>query len=218
MISIPEELSDTLSLLPGPVLRSGRYGKHVTFFPSRKNGKTVFCETWLEADFCLELERLPFVTAYETLPFTLSLKKGRKRYTPDFAAKLGDGKVVLYEIKLDKALNASSIRERLRFFQNLFAECGYTLESIRETQFRHPIKTLNLQILYQQSMSASHQSASIVNALISAAPQRKLSVKDLLANQTPHQDIAYAVFYQLVQADLYRPFNPHTQLRCRKEE
>lgn len=218
MIFIPEELSDSLALLPGPELRSGRHCKHVTFLPSRKNGGTVVCETLLEADFCLELERLPFVRTYEAQPFTLTLKKGRKRYTPDFAAKLHDGTIVLYEIKPDSALNDSLTYERLSFFKSLFAECGYALECVLESQFRHPIKTLNLQILYQQSMGASRQSASIVNALINSAPQQKLSVEELIATHVPRHDIAYAVFYRLVLADLYRPFSKHTQLRRWREQ
>ncbi|MCY1358500.1 hypothetical protein D9M69_450360 [compost metagenome] len=218
MISIPEGLSDTLALLPGPELRSGRYCKHVTFLPSRKNGGAVACETLLEADFCLELERLTFITAYEAQPFTLTLKKGRKRYTPDFAAKLRDGTIVLYEIKPDNALNDALTYERLCFFRSLFAECGYALECVRESQFRHPIKTLNLQILYQQSMGATRQTASVVNTLINATPQKKLSVQELIADQASRPDIAYAVFYRLVLANLFRPFSLNTQLRCRKEQ
>ena len=217
MISIPDELKSTLSLLPGPQLRRGKYGKHVTFIPSRKNGGNVACESLLETAFCLELERLQIITTYQSQPFTLVLTHSRQRYTPDFAAKLRDKRVVVYEIKTNSALKDPLTRDRLIYFHTLFAQCGYPLECIGDSQFWHPVRTPNLHWLYHKSFGADRRSASHVSSLIYDSPRRRLTVQELLDNHALPQDIAFAVFYGLVVADLQLPFNIRTQLQCRDD-
>ncbi|NWL78029.1 hypothetical protein DM872_14330 [Pseudomonas taiwanensis] len=215
MISIPDELKSTLSLLPGPKLRRGKYGKHVTFIPSRKNGGNVACESLLEAAFCLELERLPIITAYHSQPFTLALTSSRQRYTPDFVARLRDKRLIVYEIKTNSALSDAPTRDRLSYFKTLFAQCGYPLECIGDSQFWHPVRTPNLHFLYHKSFGSDRKSASHVSSLLYGSPHGKLTVQELLDNHAPPQDIAFAVFYGLVVADLQRPFGIQTQLQCR---
>lgn len=165
MISIPEELRSTLSLRPGPKLRRGKYGKHVTCVPSRKNGRTIVCETILETHFCIELERSPCITHYQAQPFTLALTNSRKCYTPDFVACHRDGTIVLYEIKHDAVRNDLLTLDRLDGWRELLNECGYELERVFENQFFHPIKTDNLHLLYQQSFGSNFRSASTIRSL-----------------------------------------------------
>lgn len=215
MITIATKLSGTLLLLPGPKLRHGKYGKHVTFIPSRKNGRIVGCETFLEADFCLELERLPMITAYESQPFTLVLTKSRKRYTPDFAAKFLDNRIVVYEVKADSMITDTSTRARLNYLKDLLAQCGYPLECIYEHQIRHPIRNHNLRVLYHQSLGSDLKKALHLRTLIQESPQQELTVHTLLEAGERPQDLAYAVFHGLVLANLNRPFSACTQLHCR---
>lgn len=217
MISIPEKLSGALSLHPGPVFRSGKYGKHVTFLHSRKNRGLVACETLLEADFCLELERLHLITAYQAQPLTIVVTQDQKRYTPDFAARLIDGRVILYEIKPDARMKDTSTRNKLRYFQNLFSECGYVLECIPESQFGHPIRTHNLQILYQQSFGETVESAASVCRLIRSSPNGKLTIQELLASGARSPSIAFVLFYGQAKTDLDHPLGLQTQLICRKD-
>jgi hypothetical protein len=215
MISIPDELINTLYLSPGPKLNRGKYGKHVTFIHSRKNGGIIACESLLEADFCLELERSHAITAYTSQPFTLHLLNSRQQYTPDFAARLQNKNLVIYEIKMDSALSDTLTRERLNLYKTLIAQCGYALECIGNSQFGHPIRTRNLHLLYHKSFGADRRSASIILSLIQNSPRQKLNVQELLNNQASPQDIAYAVFYGLASTDLQRPFSLHSQLQCR---
>ncbi|MDT4879723.1 hypothetical protein FQZ97_1154250 [compost metagenome] len=108
-------------------------------------------------------------------------------------------------------------RDRLQYFQGLFAECGYMLECIRESQFGHPTRTQNLQILYQQSFGEDTKSASVVCSIIQSTRERKLTIQELLVAGASPQNIAYALFYGLVVTNLDRPLSPQTQLKCRRD-
>ncbi|MCY1445427.1 hypothetical protein D9M71_619400 [compost metagenome] len=212
MISIPEELQDSLPLLPGPTLRRGKRGKRITHFPSRKTGRTVTCESLLEADFCLQLERSTAIRYYEAQPFSLLLINKTKRYTPDFAAQLYDGRIVLYEIKTDTAICDTIIISRLNFYKSIFAECGYPLECIPASLFRHPVKSFNLRLLYHQSYSANQSSLKKTLQHAKAVCSSRLTVQLLVDTGIPAQDIAYAIFHQHLHADLKRPFGPQAKL------
>ncbi|WP_155945747.1 hypothetical protein [Metapseudomonas resinovorans] len=163
----------------------------------------------------MELERLSEITAYQSQPFTLVLKHTGQRYTPDFAAELRKGCVVIYEIKTDLALTDPPTRDRLLNLQALFALCGYPLEIICESRFWHPIRTQNLYFLYQQSFGADKLSASLVPSLLRESPRRTMTVQELLDRQVTAAGIAYAVFFGLALADLHRPFGSRTQILFR---
>ena len=218
MISIPEELQDYLELHPGPRLRGGRYGKHVTHFPSRKNRGPIACETILEADFCLELERAPYVTRYEAQPFSLVLTGKKKRYTPDFASQLADGSVVVYEVKTDIAASDPLIHQRILFYQEQIALCGHTLECVLESQFRHPIRTQNLRQLYHQSFGLETSTLQTLLDHVKSDKRCEIQVQDLLNEHFSPSNIAYAVFYRYILADLKKPFSLKTVLACRPLE
>lgn len=218
MISIPEELQDYLELQPGPTLRGGRYGKHVTHFPSRKNRRSIACESILEADFCLELERAPYIASYEAQPFSLVLKGKKKRYTPDFAAQLTDGSIVIYEVKTDISALEPLTHERLRFYQEQIALCGSFLECVLASQFQHPIRTQNLRQLYHQSFGVEKCKSTELLNYTNNKSNCKLKVQDLLIAGFTPSDIAYAVFYSHFIADLKKPFSLETVLDFRRVE
>ncbi|MBG6291072.1 hypothetical protein I5I61_26755 [Pseudomonas nitroreducens] len=217
MISVPDSMSDYIELLPGRKLRRGKYGKHVTSMPSRKNGVYVMCETLLEAEFCLELERSSAVLRYLAQPFTLRFKNSRKCYTPDFSAKLQNGIITIYEVKTDAALRDTPTLDRLLLLQETFASLGHYLEIIRESQFRNPIKMGNLQLLYQKSYKEDgKESKSIINR-VRKTTNNSLTVKDLIEAGFSSPSIAYAVFYGEVICDLACPFTENSRLGLRNE-
>ncbi|MFV3305943.1 hypothetical protein ACNFBT_11735 [Pseudomonas sp. NY15181] len=212
MIAIPDALSDWIELLPGRKLTRGRYGKHVTSLPSKKNGSYVMCETLLEADLCLELERSAAVSSYVSQPFTLKFKNSKKHYTPDFAVKLFDGTVVIYEVKSDAALRDTPTFDRLILLQETFATLGHSLEIIKESQFRHPIKTSNLQLLYQKSYRENGEASKLIIDFLHKSSSRNLVVGDLLDAGFTAPCIAHSVFYSKILCDLFSPFTLNSHL------
>lgn len=194
----------TSEIIEGPKLRHGKFGKHVTHFPSRKNGKTVTCESLLEADFCLELERAASVTHYEAQPFSIRIAGTKKKYTPDFAAYYANGDRVVYELKNVIAYHDLEVRKRLSFYAELLATHNYLLEPICESSFRIPTRTKNLRLLY---VYGYHTKSPEADPLLHALDKHhQLSVETALNLNISQKAIAYAVFYGLVEADLTRPF------------
>ncbi|WP_236201045.1 Tn7 transposase TnsA N-terminal domain-containing protein [Pseudomonas pseudonitroreducens] len=214
MIRIPGEFIENFEILPGRTLRHGKHGKHVTCIFSRKNKCIRTCETLLETDLCLELERSLTIVSYQTQPFTLAVKRGKIKYTPDFSVLLKDGSTVIYEIKPDTALKDSVTMTRLLNLKIIFATCGYLFEVIRESQFRHPIKTYNLQRLYHTSSDATLTSAKPTIDIVNTS-NKALKVQDLLGRSQSASDIAFSVFYGHINADLSLPFNSQTILKPR---
>lgn len=217
MISVPDSMSDYIELLPGRKLRRGKYGKHVTSMPSRKNGVYVMCETLLEAEFCLELERSSAVLKYVAQPFTLKFINSRKCYTPDFAAELKNGTTTIYEIKTDAALRDPPTLDRLLMFQETLASLGHYLEIIKESQFSNPIKRENLQLLYQKSYTEDGKKSKSLVSRVQESANNSLTVNDLIAVGFSAPSIAHAVFYGEVLCDLTCPFTANSRLGLRNE-
>ncbi|MCY1294078.1 hypothetical protein D9M68_458470 [compost metagenome] len=211
-----------LETTPAKQFRTGEYGKHITYFPSRKSGAMVPCESFLEADFCLYLEYLPRVRRYSRSPVRFILKGGSStphRYTPDFMATLYDETVVFYEIKPDILLAEGKQRDKIQRFQSALAEHGYLLEIIVESQFRHPALIANLAYLYHASFGYSDSGIRQVINQVAESPQKGLSPRQLLSMPAPPApaDIAAAIFLKKLRTNLNRFFDLDAILRLESE-
>ncbi|AOE86747.1 TnsA endonuclease N-terminal domain-containing protein [Pseudomonas sp. TCU-HL1] len=207
----------SLMTSPPKKLRTGEYGKHITYFPSQKNREYISCESLLESDFCLYLEYLPAVQRYISHPIRFILNFGPTKtlkYTPDFFVKLADGSWVFYEIKPDSQLEGSRTQEKLLCFQRALAEHGYLLETIAESHFRKPTLFHNLNYLYAHSFGATQLGIARVVHIVEDAPSRTIRVHQLLEVLNPPtvSDIASAVFNRKVHANLNRFFSTQTQI------
>lgn len=196
---------DSITVSTPPPMNKGRYGRHVTAFPSKKNDATVHCESLLEAEFCLNLEYLKRVRSYASQPFKINFKKEKITYTPDFHVTFYDGTEAIYEIKRDEVLASPSVLERYRKIRELFSIRDITFEAIAASTFNNKIRINNLQYFYFYSFDGSHKSSKVVSEIVSSRPHHRATIEQLLILGATPGDIAYAIFHNDVSIDLTKP-------------
>ncbi|PTT95763.1 hypothetical protein DBR45_47425 [Pseudomonas sp. HMWF031] len=187
--------------------KHGRHGSQVTIFPSRKNNTSVYCESRLEAAFCLELERNSKVLRYDAHPFTINFIGTKYRYTPDFLVRLANGEEQLIEIKNDYSYQDKAITGRITRYIELLAEQDCILEYLPAAKFYGRIRTPNLNYLYHGAYcSQGTAGASIRTVLTQCAPDRR-PMSCLTDNGFQFEDIAHALFYKIIRCDILKPLS-----------
>lgn len=213
MIVIPEPLAGELSLSTAKHITHGRHGRRVSCFPSRKNCTGVMCDSLLESDFCLELERQRAVKQYTSQPFRITDHKSQTSYVPDFEVLFHNNQTVLFEVKSEKRYNNRKIPGKLELFSCIFRECGYSLEIALDLDFRHGSKTENLRSLYHQSFSVTGPESDRFRAELNKSSLQEFPISNLLAAGTEPKMIAYGLFYEILVTDLSRPLTIDTIVR-----
>ncbi|HDS1776880.1 TPA: transposase [Pseudomonas putida] len=199
-------------LVPKQPLRSGRYGGLVTFFPSKKNRKSVVCQTSLEADFCLLLEHSNQVMMYRTQPYVIHFYEGSCSYTPDVVARLADGREVIYEVKSTRLSNASRWIRRRCLLEFLMSKNGLIFEFISESQIRGSTSISSLRQLYHLALYGHPYARSTVPAELQKQPMGQSTISSLISRHITAADIAHAIFYQSICCDLSRPIDMNSQV------
>jgi hypothetical protein len=205
MIVIPEALMNEFTLSTAERITHGRHGRRVSCFPSRKNHAGVMCDSLLESDFCLELERQKEVKQYTPQPFRITENKRRVSYTPDFEVLLHNNQTILFEVKSENRFKYGRSVEKLELFSSIFRECGYSLEFALDSDFRHNHRTRNLRTLYHQSFTVTDNEVERLKSNLRKYCNQDLPITSLLLNGFEPKMIAYGLFYEILLADLNRP-------------
>lgn len=213
MIDIPDALKNEISLSPVKRISHGRYGRLVSCFPSRKNRMGIMCDSLLESDFCLELERRRGVKQYISQPFRITEHKSHISYTPDFEVLFHNTKTVLFEIKSKNRYTHGRSAEKLQLFSSIFRECGYSLEIVLDSPIRQFHKTHNLRTLYHQAYAVTDSEIERFKKNISKYCHREISISLLLAGGFEPIIIAYGLFYKVLLTNLNRPLTVNTVVR-----
>ncbi|WP_315809253.1 TnsA endonuclease N-terminal domain-containing protein [Pseudomonas sp. C9-3] len=192
-------------------LRYGRYGKRINQFPSRKNNQSLKCESLLEAEFCLELERSPTIASYIAQPCTLYVEETSNYYTPDFFALTDTEEGIFFEIKSELAGRDAEKMAKLAIYEGVFTRNDISFEIIFQHDFFHPIKSTNLKYLY---FHCEYPDQGQLEKILDQLKARPLSVRDLIGLGIPSGQIAYAVFFQIVYFDIFSPFTLDSILRA----
>lgn len=215
------DLRAQLETTPSKKFRTGEYGKLITYFPSRKSGAMVPCESLLEADFCLYLEYSTRVRRYSRSPVQFILKGESKtsiRYTPDFLVTFndhdGDRSSIFHEIKPDILWAEGKDKKKIERFQTVLAEYGLQLQVTLESDFRLPALMANLAYLYHASYGYSETGVNQVVHQVTQSPQHCLSPRQLLSMpEAPAScDIAAAIFLKRIHINMKRFFNINSVL------
>jgi len=193
-------------------LTTGRYGKHVTAFPSQKNSQMIMCETLLEAEFCIHLERTESISRYYAQPFTINFFSPKFSYTPDFLVNLQDGSFLIYELKASLAAADPRKSARLATILENLALCDIYFECVTESQLSPRIQTRNLTHLYFRSFGANTKSPREITSIIASLPGRRCSIKELLNRKIRIQDIAYSLFNGKIHTILNRPLHLNSEV------
>lgn len=210
MIVIPEALMNEFTLSTVERITHGRHGRRVSCFPSRKNHTGVMCDSLLESDFCLELERRKEVKQYTSQPFRLTENKSRLSYTPDFEVLLHNNQTILYEVKSENRFTYGRSAEKLKLFASILKECGYSLEFALDTNFRHIHRTRILRTLYHHSYIATDSDIERLKSSLRKYTHQKIPISLLLSAGFTPQMIAYGLFYHILLANLNHPVDSNT--------
>lgn len=213
MIVIPEPLVGELSLSTAKPITHGRHGRRVSCFPSRKNRTGVMCDSLLESDFCLELERQRSVRQYISQPFRITHHKSQTSYVPDFEVLFNNNQTVLFEVKSEKRYNNRKSPGKLELFSCIFRECGYSLQIALDLEIRQGFRTENLRSLYHQSFSVTESESDRFRTELNKSSLQEFPISSLLAADTEPKMIAYGLFYELLITDLNRPLTIDTIVR-----
>jgi len=213
MIVIPEALVNEISLSPVKPISHGRHGRRVVCFPSRKNRAGVMCDSLLESDFCLELERRESVKEYTSQPFRITENRSRVSYVPDFEVSFFNNQTSLIEVKSENRYTYGRSVEKLALFSSIFRECGYSLEVVLDSAFRHIHRTHNLRTLYHQSFTVTDIELARFKTTLRNLRMRKPSIANLLASGIEPRMIAYGLFYGILLTNLDRTLTANTVVR-----
>ncbi len=132
------------------------YGKHLVFFPSRKNKCQIACNSVLESDYCISLESNPLVTRYATglTPINLADEGLNGNYIPDFLVETLD-EMYYTEVKLNFDTISARIKKKLYVAQKKLERIGIALRFADESSIRHGYSFQNCKFLYMNSFNVS---------------------------------------------------------------
>lgn len=198
MLHVPPNLCDSIHIFPSKPPNHGRYGRRVTRFPSRKNSGGITCDSLLEADFCLLLERDTNIVSYVSQPCSVESVPHGTCYTPDFMVTFENGAEVYYEIKSDERLNSRRTVMIREIYQEIFAQCDRALVTVDASQIRSRLQEGNLDLLYWQSFNSNSNNVLRVVRKINLTKAKAATFSELVDKQITIHDIAYGIFYQLL--------------------
>ncbi|MBS7596908.1 TnsA endonuclease N-terminal domain-containing protein [Pseudomonas sp. RC2C2] len=187
----------------------GYYGKHLVFFPSRKNHQSIICNSLVESDYCIFLEWDPKVLKYASQPGDLEVCiNGRQSvYRPDFFVETRDSQYFC-EVKNDFTQISDRVKAKTMAAEKLITEMGYGMAYADRLSIRAGWKFKNLAFLYFQSfnVSAAEWVSSIdwLNTLTFPLPCRYLLTADCPVRK---RAIYLTLFKQIVHVDLSLPLN-----------
>lgn len=135
---------------------ASHYGKHLVFFPSRKNARQFACNSVLEADYCILLEADHTVVRYMTgLPaMRLEGQNSITSYIPDFLVETTE-ELYYTEVKLDFDVISSACREKLYMAQRKLELLGHSLRLADAKSIRQGFTLRNLKFLYNHSFNVT---------------------------------------------------------------
>lgn len=129
------------------VTRTGRSmrGK----FPSLKMGRSIGCESRLEADAALLFEWTPEILRYHAQPCHEYPTDGINtfRYTPDFLLEMVGGAKIYVEIKPAKKLGNPTLRQRLTNIENHFRRSDRSFQIFTEITLHNGVINHNVRKL-----------------------------------------------------------------------
>ncbi|MBZ9783625.1 hypothetical protein K9857_19015 [Pseudomonas sp. REP124] len=209
-LNLAQFLPPTVALSPRSELTTGRRYARVTHFPSRKNQAPIGCTALQHSDFCVHLEFDTRITRYASRPCRLEFKETGRIYRPDFCSIFNDARIVFYELCKPTSVIHPYEKRRLADLRRQFSEAGVFFELITLSEICEAQKTQNLRYLYHHALRGSPSGATAVRNTILSGEKPETSVHSLLTAGHPPEDIAYALFYQQVRANLDCRFSLET--------
>jgi len=189
------------------ILRKG-HRNFAHFFPSLKNGVSIGCESYLEAECCYLLEHDREITRYFAQPKCYEWMEAEKkfRYTPDFLVRCSDDSSYLIEVKHSFIHLEEAYQEKLDSFSLLCRNRAMYFHQWSRAKIHSHSSLSTLKQLYSRS---HHIDTADSYFFIEAAKHIAWPVTlAQLIHQLPQFSInllCHLLFYQVLQADLSQP-------------
>jgi hypothetical protein len=186
------------------ITRRDGYGKHLLFFPSRKNHTQVVCHSTLEADYCVHLEYDPKVIQYVSQPGELQLliNDRQRRYRPDFQVETSE-QCYYTEVKVNFSELSSRWATTLRIAQETLREQGIQLVLADLATIRPAERLRSLKFLYFHSFNVNPDEFGGCMRLLPTL-QYPVTLRHLLMHPSEVRERAIyrALFERLLDFDL----------------
>lgn len=199
---------------PRQPLQTPYYGKHLIFFPSRKNQRLITCHSALEADYCVHLEYDSLVVSYESQPgpFAVDIAGCLHPYTPDFRVETTE-EVYFTEVKIDFSQASTLTRSKLEAARQYFAREGNLLAYADQQSIRPGHRLSNLKFLYLHSFNLGADEYGACLRLLEKL-RYPISLRALLnhATEVRERAIYKSLFERRLECDLSHRLTLDTSL------
>lgn len=190
------------------------------WFPSIKAQRMVAFESLLERDALYLFEFSPAVANIQEQPFKLQYACGDvvRRYTPDFALDLHDGRTVIVEIKPENKLLQADVAESLRCIEAAFMRQGQVFRVLSDLTIRTQPRLANLQQLYPKRRCPLPETIVFAIQHLAVSPSRPHTLGELANALGNHLLALQAVAHGAIGIDYSVALGPRSQVFWSGEE
>lgn len=188
------------------------------YFPSRKMGRMISCESLLERDAALILEMSPNILGYEEQPVHIYYyDEGEiKHYIPDFEVYLRNGEIAHIEVKPSRKLAQLDLVKRFASIRRHYSEIGMEFRILTEKDLRVEPFLSNLNRLFQHLPWNSDESLDGHIQSLDLLPAKTITGAAAVCGSE-------LVVYRLIaaghlQCDLSKPLSGNTSIKRNQKE
>lgn len=213
MLDIAEfqrQLPDHVRLKEYKPLASGTPIHATTLFPSRKNARSVSCASDLQTQACLYFEQDRSITAYLTRPFSLRTSRLKTPSLIDALTFNDDGGYSLYLLSRAPWNQTSSTSRQMDSIEIELNQLAVKTIRFDIAHFASESKLRNLRYLYHHAYNGHIAGATAVQSLLGDLPGEGATIERLVGRGAQTCHIAYALFYEMISANLERPLSSLT--------
>ncbi|MFJ7565553.1 hypothetical protein ACIQW9_01155 [Herminiimonas sp. NPDC097707] len=195
-------------------IKQGKHGSRASLIYSAKNQALIPVESWLERDFCYELERNPKVLLYRTQAISVPYRDSTLH--PDFLIFDRGEDFYIREIKHSALTNASRTVRKTNYLMTLFGKLELEYGVVTEQDMWKPIEKSNWAMLYNRGgrLGIAQDLLDWVVPLAQNLPHqtRTLSALRLAIQQSklPAYLLEASLFNGTLQCRMDRPINQNT--------
>lgn len=204
------QLPDHLRLREYKPLTSGTPIHATTLFPSRKNATSVSCASDLQTKACIHFEQDRSITGYLTRPFSLFSSRLKAPCLIDALTFNDDGGYSIYLLSRPQLSQTSSSLRRLDAIELELNQLPVKTIRFDIAHFASEAKLRNLRYLYHHAYTGNIAGATDVLSLLGNFPKGGATIGELVGLGAQICHIAYALFYEMINANLERLVTPLT--------
>ncbi len=188
--------------------------KNLCKVASRKNNKTIWCESLLERDYCYLIEIDSSILSYQEQPLRVNylLDNTLRIYTPDFLLILETRKIIV-EVKPFEKSQEEEMLLRTKCVKPILEKEGYEYLIVTEREIRKEPRLSNVKLLYKYANTRLNSHHQII--LYDFFKNRKTStireVEDIYVETgMKHQIVMALIYHGFLKVDISQKLDSDT--------